>query len=423
MQSFRPRVLAVLPGVFPSTVINVARPLLRLHEVGAIDLELSFQFIVRRRQIEQAGVLVMCHTIDPACVWILDCARDLGRPLLYDLDENLFEPPSSVAGLDFHRAPERREAVRQSVRQAALVRTYAPALQRYLEPDNSNVVRVDGPIDWRLVPSQPLRPTDDRLRVVYASSRVEDSVGAALTAPLGRVLTEHPNVEVTIWGPRSTGLGDHPRVRHREYVPQYDRYFEKFATAGFDIGLVPLPNDLWHQSKTATKFRDYAACRIAGIYSDTEVYRDCVTDGVTGLLVPPTEEAWFEAMSRLIRDAYFRRQIQDRAEAYARERYGPGRVERIWLDHIEQVARPAVRVGSAVRAPAPEGEHATAARAASPSAVLIVGGILRQIVRYARRVPQVLRSGGAREVWRRTRGQLGSYRQLLAWNLALRRRR
>ena len=419
-----PCVLAVLPGLFPSTVINVAKPLLRLHEAAAIDLDLSFQFVVRRRQLARTDVLVLCHTIDPAHAWILDCARDAGTPLVYDIDENLFEPPPGVPGLDFHRAPERQAAIRQCLRQASLVRTYAPALKRYLEPYSSNVVRVDGPIDWRLVPSQPPTRSADRVRLVYATSRMQDSIGYTLAAPLRRVLTEHPDVEVTIWGPRLAELGAHPRMQYRDFVRNYDRYFEQFARAGFDIGLAPLPTDLWYECKTATKVRDYAACRIAGIYSDTEVYRDCVTDGVTGLLVPPNEEAWVAAMGRLIGDAALRRQIQERAEAYARERYGPGRMEQDWLNHIEMV----MADGSSPRESEAKRAHVggfrgtdVRVRRGSASLAAMTAGIVRQAVRYATRVPRLLRNGGIRDVWARTRGQVASFRQLMAWEFALRR--
>jgi hypothetical protein len=409
VEPVRPRVLAVLPGLFPSTVVNVAKPLLRLHETAAIDLELSFQFAVRRRQIERADVLVMCHTIDPAHGWILDAARESGTPLLYDIDENLFEPPAGVSGLDYQRAPGRKAALQQCLRQASLVRTYAPALKRYLDPFNAHVVRVDGPIDWRLVPDDPPSRSADRVRVVYATSRLQDSVGVTLVAPLRRVLAEHTGVEVTIWGPRLAGLDGHPRVRSRELVRDYDRYFEQFAREGFDVGLAPMPDDLFHQCKTATKFREYAACHIAGIYSDTEIYRDCVADGETGLLAAPHEDAWVAAMSRVIRDAALRRSIQERAYAQARDRYAPDRMERQWLAHINEVRQPAVQdVRPDLRA-----------RQVSAAPVAIAAGIARQTLRYASRVPALLRSGGLKDVWARTCAQLAGFRQLMAWELTL----
>jgi glycosyl transferase family 1 len=395
----RPRVLAALPGVFPSTVINVAKPLLRLHEAGAIDLELSFHFVVRRRQIERADVLVMSHTINPAYVWILDCAREAGTPLVYDIDENLLEPPADEPGLDFHRAPARQAAVRQALSQAAVVRTYAPALARYLAPFNAHVVRTDGPVGWRLVPPAPPARDADRVQVVYATSRLRDPIGAVLARPLLRVLDEHPNVDVTIWGPRFPELDSHPRVRARDFVRDYDRYFEQFAGAGFDIGLAPMPDDLFYQCKTATKFREYAACRIAGVYSDTEMYRDCVTDGETGLLVPRGDDAWVAAVGRLIRDTALRSRIQERALAYARERYAAERIEGDWLAHIEA----ARHQPSAISHDASTVRHEPSAISGEPSGVS--------------------RPSSLNALWARARLQMTNVRQLLAWELALHRRR
>ena len=423
MTETMPRVLVAISGVFPSTVINVAKPLLRLHEAGAIDLDLTLHCTVRRKQIACADVLVMSHMIDPAHVWILDCAREAGTPLLYDIDENLLEPPPDVPGLDFHRAPERQAAVRRCLQQAVLVRTYAPALKRYLEPFNATIARVDGPIDWRLIPKHLNARTSNRVHIVYATSRLQDSIGGALVVPLRRVLEEHADVDVTIWGPRLPGLDGYPRVRFREFVRDYDRYFEQFARVGFDIGLAPMPDDLWHECKTATKFREYAACRITGIYSDTEVYRDCVTDGVTGLLVPPNEEAWVAAMGRLIGDAALRRQIQERAEAYARERYAPGRMERDWLTHIcrASLSRSASLAGErpSARGPSFSGERERPTSRASTSPFAVAVGIARQVLRYASRVPSLLRSGGVKEVWVRTRAQVAGLRQLMEWEFAL----
>ena len=401
----RPRVLAALPGFFPSTVINVAKPLMRLVEDGAIDLDLTAHTIVRRRQIERADVLVMSHTIDPAHVWILDCARQSGTPLVYDIDENLLEPPADVPGLDFHRAPARQAAVRQALAQAAVVRTYSPALQRYLHAYNTNVVRSDGPIDWRLVPEvAPVRRTD-RVRIVYATSRQrQDSIGAVVVDPLRNVLDAHPHVDVTIWGPRFAGLDGHPRVEHREFVRDYDRYFEQFARDGFDIGLAPMPGAAFYQSKTATKFREYAACRIAGIYADVEIYRDCVVDGETGLLVQGGDRNWIAVMDRLVRDAPLRARIQARAERSARERYSAERIGRDWLSHIRTAAASRRAPVSSTELPGRESRQSRIAR----------------IGAYSHRAVSLMRSGGVSALWSRVRDELADRRQLAEWELALR---
>ena len=396
----RPRVLAALPGFFPSTVINVAKPLLRLVEDEAIDLDLTAHFAVKRRQIERADVLVMSHTIDPAHAWILDCARQSGTPLVYDIDENLLEPPDDVPGLDFHRAPGRRAAVRQALAQAAVVRTYAPALQRYLRAYNANVVRTEGPIDWRLVPAEAPVRRSARVRIVYATSRQQqDSIGAMVVEPLRAVLDAHPYADVTIWGPRFAALEQHPRVEHREFVRDYDRYFAQFAREGFDIGLAPMPDDPFYQSKTATKFREYAACRIAGIYADVEIYRDCVADGEIGLLVRGGQPAWISAIDHLVRDAPLRARIQTAAERSARERYSTERISRDWLSHIEAAAA---------------SRHAAASATDQHRHDLRTSRIAR-IGDYSRRAMSLMRSGGVSAVLSRVRAELADRRQLAEW--------
>src|SRR5581483_5614809 len=257
MTTARPRVVAALPELFPSTVLNVAKPLLRLVEAGAIDLELALHVTVRARQIQQADVLVLSHTINPAHAWMLDCAQAAGTPLIYDIDENLLEPPDDIPGLEFHRDPARQATVRRALTQAVLVRTYAPALQRYLCRFNEHVVRTDGPVDWRLVP-EAVQRDHQRVRVVYATSRTtEDTIGAMVVEPLRRLLDTEPTVDLTLWGPQFGDLAGHPRVRFRPFVRGYDRYFQEFARAGFDIGVAPMPNEVFYQSKTATKFREY----------------------------------------------------------------------------------------------------------------------------------------------------------------------
>ena len=146
---------------------------------------------------------------------------------------------------------------------------------------------------------------------------------------------EGPRIEAHFWGPRPPA--ELPAARHHAVVHDYDRFLRRFSAAGFEIGLAPLADDVFHRSKTNTKFREYGACGIAGVYSDVEVYSACVRHAETGLLVVNEMEAWYRALRQLVDDADLRRKIQRQARVEIEERYSQERFEAVFLRQIEQL--------------------------------------------------------------------------------------
>lgn len=392
--------LAILPGLFPSTIIGVAKPLLRLHQDRRIVLDLTLQYLVSRQAVARADVVVLCHTIDPQYGVILDWIRELGRPLIYEIDDDLLTIPDNLPGVAYLREPARRVQLITCIKQADVVRVYSPALREKLSNYNTHVSLVSGPLDWSLMPEESTAPAGATIKIVYATSRLEDRIGTMLIKPLLAILDRFPHVQLTIWGPKHVS---HPQVRSLPLIRDYDAFFSRFARERFDIGLAPLPDDEFHRGKSNNKFREYSSCGIAGVYSDMPVYNTSVEHEVTGLLVPNDDAAWAAAVERLITDAALRRGIAERARAYARTHFNEAVTDGEWMSAISALAarpRPALAV--------PAGGAEAAEK---------VVRLAQFIGRLGGKVSPVFREHGLRTVIHRTWVHAMNFGQLLSWEI------
>jgi len=352
MTAIRPRVLAVLHGFIPSAMITVVKPLVQLHRAGRIDARITLESRAAPRDIGRADLVVFCRNMEPKYAGLLDAARTRGVPILYDLDDDLFEVPPDCDVARYCRAPERQAMLAEYLRAASLVRVYSKTLEAKVAALSPRVERTFAPIDLGQVekgtgtfcrngPSGAAHkrylspfPPQEPVSIVYATSRVRDELSRIFLPALCRVLEERPGrVRAHFWGHKPATLP--PGACYHRAVRQYDRFLRRFSRAGFQIGLAPLGDDLFYRSKTNNKFREYAACGIAGIYSNVDVYSDCVTDGQTGLLVPNDPDRWHDAMLRLVDDGALRSAIQRQARAYVRQHYSQEKFEEVFWRQIQ----------------------------------------------------------------------------------------
>lgn len=394
--------LAIIPGFFPSTVIGIAKPLLHLHLQGRITLDLRLPFLVNRRLIDRADVVVLGRVLSAPFAKILEWVKAAGKPLVHELDDNLVDVPDDIPGLGYARDPDVRRLLIDCLRAANVIRVYAPALRDRLAEYSDHIQLVTGPLDWTLIPDR-LPPKDARrVRLVYATSRAQDRIGALVVGPLRRALDAFPHAELTVWGPTLEGLSDHPRVRHLAHVGDYDAFFSRFVAEAFDLGLAPLPDDGFHRCKSNNKFREFAAAGVAGLYSDMAVYRPWVTAGQTGWLVPDGEDAWFGAIEEAITNVDLRTRVADNARRFAREHFNAQVTDREWMAAIGPLAAAPVRpMSTAARR---EGEDQPGS--VSPRPRNTVGNALR-----------IIRRDGLRTTAVRAKALMSSMIEYAGWEL------
>lgn len=76
----------------------------------------------------------------------------------------------------------------------------------------------------------------------------------------------------------------------------------------FDIGIMPLPNDLWVKGKCGLKGLSYMALEVPTIMSAVGVNTEIITDGENGFLAA-TQEEWINKISLLIESFELRKKL------------------------------------------------------------------------------------------------------------------
>lgn len=334
--TMKPRVLGLFLNHIASTEINVVRPLRALAVAGEITFEVALEEWVKPEQITAADVIVACRNIEPTFRPIYELALSLGIPWIYDLDDNLWEVPREEGHSPYYHHPARQDMLNWMLHHARRVRVHSPRLIEMVRPYNPNVHLVRAAVDWSLVPPTLPDLSTGPIAVVYATSRrAGDILFDRMKGDLSQMLQKYGSrVHLHVMGADPGELRRFPQVIHHPYSEDYKQWFWEFTRAGYAIGLAPMLTDNFHQCKTDTKFRDYAAAGAAGIYQDSEIYRASVTDGVTGLFVSGEPGSWHAAISRLMDDPALIYTIRENAAQVVRTRNGLEQAMTSWLDDL-----------------------------------------------------------------------------------------
>lgn len=333
------KALAILPAIIPSTTILVVEPLMYLAGLGKIEFRLRLEnFDARLSDLEWADLVIFCRNTEPAHE-ILERLLALGKPYIYELDDNFFELPLDTPEGRYHRDINRIAMLEKYLKHAGLVRVYSPLLQDRARQYTQKVISARAPVNLEAIPHEPPLRDPKKVKILFSTSRTaSDRLSKIFMKDLVRLLDDYDGkVEVHFWGYMPHDLKGLHSVKFRRFMSNYPRYLQAVYDAGYDIGLAPLKDDLFHNSKTNNKFREYSACWIAGVYSNAAVYRDCVEHGRTGLLVPNEEDAWYEAMKQLMDDPGLRESIQTRARAHVENEYAFDIFASSLLNDINQV--------------------------------------------------------------------------------------
>jgi glycosyltransferase involved in cell wall biosynthesis len=232
--------------------------------------------------------------------------RNGARRLIYDADDLIWLAPGKVHSFvsRFRNGRRLKAIARCADLCLAANRVIADDLQQAGGSIALVPMALDGRV-WRLRPDGREAP----LTIGWSGAPKNLVFLRAILPQLREVQTRFPDVR---WVIHSGENPDFPgfRFEHVPFVPGN----EPATVAGFDIGLLPLPDDPFVCGKSPIKGLQYSACGLAVVADPVGATRELLSDGFNSLWVGG-EQTWVTALSGLIGDAPLRRQLGTNARA------------------------------------------------------------------------------------------------------------
>lgn len=333
------RVLVISAERSPSYQIGIRQPLSLLQSQGHCTFEVKSKVEVTGKHVADADMVIVQRSVEPEVYNYFEQARILGKRTVYVIDDYYEALPRTNTMGKYFAHPEKRKTFADFLKNADIVKVDAPYFGKLLmEKYHSNVAYFPASVDFAWFDQAEKKPKHDGAVVIgYEGSNKEQDFVAVVPA-LIRILNEYGKlIKLEFYGFVPEALRKYPSVTYENPEPDYRTFIRKLYQCNWDIGLAPLEDTPFNHCKTNNKFREYAACGIPGIYSSSPAYTDWVVHGETGILVPHTEEGWYEGLKRLIEDRQLRSKIKVRAIEAARKYFTIDACAEQWRKQILHV--------------------------------------------------------------------------------------
>lgn len=250
---------------------------------------------------------------------IISLLKSQKKPLVIDLDDNLFELPANHPDRLTGYYAESLLPLLQGIMDADLVTVPTKPLRDYLIPYNKNIMIIPNYLDdslWKLSPPKP--PNNDSAKIVigYMAGPSHRPDLQMILPALQKILEKYPGlIRFNFWGiDAPIELESYSQVNwYPTQTFRYDAFITAFQTMYADIMVAPLCDNLFNSCKSPIKFLEYGAIGVPGIYSRMHPYKNMVDNGKDGFLASTIYE-WVDAMSTLIENPALRQNLAVNAQ-------------------------------------------------------------------------------------------------------------
>ena len=382
--------LLVPDGRIPTTAI--IEPVLR----AAVEPQSLSVALLDELSIESLAAhhLVFSRVCAPEFAWLPGwLVRNRARYAFF-LDDNLWEYRSGSEVGVYYARPEVRQVLDRFLHHASCVLVNTKPLADAVRARHPavSIAIVPAPFEFMERATRP-ETSGLPLRVGYAGTERGAAFEPVIAAMQAATAARPGEFAFEFIGHIPDALADLPDVTCFPDMSDYRSFLAFKASRRWDVGLAPLDDNEFTRAKTNNKYREYGGLGIAGIYSDVQPYRGCVTDGVDGLLVPNASAAWLNALLQMAQNRKATAAMGQQARANVWQRH---RIDVVWPQWRLALADAGIQPARAARIAIYESRlrraHARmTVRASAYLAILRSAGARELFLHLARRLHELLR--------------------------------
>ncbi|WP_149536332.1 glycosyltransferase family 4 protein [Siccirubricoccus phaeus] len=309
--------LAYRPGLAPKLGITALGALGRLGD------------LVRASRADLVYVLREAFPVGPE-IFERAMAALSGR-LAFDFDDAIWERSFNIDNpIDRLRDFERPARLIARANRTVVGSDYLAAYARRHAPAE-RVVLIPTVVDTESFRPAP-RPPDGRLVVGWIGTPRNTAYLRAIWPGLAEAARRDPRLHYCFVGAEPFPTGE-VQAEFRHWTLES----EIADIQGFDIGIMPLPDDPQTRGKCGFKIIEYMACGLPAVASPVGANVEVMRAGETGLLANGNAE-WAEALYRLAGDAVLRRAMGEAGRARAVAEYSLAAMTPRFIATIEAAA-------------------------------------------------------------------------------------
>lgn len=279
-------------------------------------------------QLRKADVVVIQKKLFTVPeLWLV---RRAARRLIYDFDDAVMVKEGDRQENSHPRQLRRFMRTLRRVDQVIAGNSFL-AEQACCYHDHVEVVPTPVDIDHYLPAVDP--PDRDEVVIGWIGSRGTLKYLKEITPALERLAGICPQVRLKIVADDFFALEQMPVIRK-----SWSQADEVADLQSFDIGVMPLADDLWTRGKCGFKLLQCMATGLPVACSPVGANTEIVTDGWDGFWAA-SEDAWVERLRVLVEDAALRLQMGERARCTVEQRYSL----QVCAPRVDELLRDVVR--------------------------------------------------------------------------------